>query len=140
VALFAAATGSAYAGDRSGGETQRIAAATKNAVSVARTFPGLLELGPQPALPRAGAADEFPSPARRRLDLYPQESSASAWLPALGNDGHGIRDQTPAEQFVRRVHREGLPVLRLWQNKAALLSLGFNNKGKPGLWITQKTR
>jgi hypothetical protein len=42
--------------------------------------------------------------------------------------------------FARRVHREGLPLARLWENKSALISLGLNKKGKPGLWIIQKIR
>jgi hypothetical protein len=41
-------------------------------------------------------------------------------------------------RFALRVHHEGLPLLRLWQTKSALLSLGLNPKGKPGLWLTQK--
>jgi hypothetical protein len=43
------------------------------------------------------------------------------------------------EELVLRFHREGLPIARLWENKSALVSLGFNPKGKPGLWLTQKT-
>jgi hypothetical protein len=35
--------------------------------------------------------------------------------------------------------RDGLPVARLWENKSTLLHLGLNQKGKPGLWIVQKT-
>jgi hypothetical protein len=42
------------------------------------------------------------------------------------------------EDFARRVHREGLPVARLWENKSALVSLGLNQRGKPGLWLVQK--
>jgi hypothetical protein len=42
------------------------------------------------------------------------------------------------EELLRRVHREGLPVARLWENKSALVSLGLNQRGKPGLWIIQK--
>jgi hypothetical protein len=44
-----------------------------------------------------------------------------------------------AEAFAQRFHREGLPVARLWENHAALVSLGLNQKGKPGLWVVQKT-
>jgi len=44
------------------------------------------------------------------------------------------------EEFAQRVHREGLPVARLWENKSALVHLGLNQKGKPGLWIVQKVR
>ena len=43
------------------------------------------------------------------------------------------------EELALRIHREGLPLARLWENKSALVSLGLNPKGKPGLWLTQKT-
>jgi len=73
----------------------------------------------------------FPSSLHRSALGYSQVSD----LPALGTQG-----QTPTrvEEFARRVHREGLPVARLWENKSALVSLGLNQKGKPGLWIIQK--
>jgi hypothetical protein len=44
-----------------------------------------------------------------------------------------------AEILARRIHREGLPVARLLETKSALLSVGLNQRGKPGLWLTQKT-
>jgi hypothetical protein len=44
-----------------------------------------------------------------------------------------------AEILARRIHREGLPVARLVETKSALLSIGLNQRGKPGLWLTQKT-
>jgi hypothetical protein len=59
-------------------------------------------------------------------------------LPALGTEGAQVRTQSRVEEFARRVHREGLPVARLWENKSALVSLGLNKKGKPGLWLIQK--
>jgi hypothetical protein len=61
-------------------------------------------------------------------------------LPGMGAEAPQKRIPGRAEEFVRRVHREGLPVARLWENKSALLSLGLNQKGKPGLWIIQKVR
>jgi hypothetical protein len=61
-------------------------------------------------------------------------------LPGMGAEAPQKRTPGRAEEFVRRVHREGLPVARLWENKSALLSLGLNQKGKPGLWIIQKVR
>ena len=61
-------------------------------------------------------------------------------LPALGADAGEVRVMSRAESFARRFHREGLPVARLWENHSALLSLGLNAKGKPGLWLVQKTR
>ena len=42
------------------------------------------------------------------------------------------------EELVQRAHREGVPVARLWENKSALLHLGLNQRGKPGLWLIQK--
>jgi hypothetical protein len=42
------------------------------------------------------------------------------------------------QAMVERFHREGLPVARLWQNHTALVSLGLNSKGKPGIWLVQK--
>jgi 6-phosphogluconate dehydrogenase len=44
-----------------------------------------------------------------------------------------------AEAFARRVDKEGLPVARLWETHSALVSIGLNPKGKPGLWLIQKT-
>jgi hypothetical protein len=58
-------------------------------------------------------------------------------LPALESMGTP-RIDSPMQALARRVHREGLPVARLWENKSALVSLGLNQKGKPGLWIIQK--
>jgi len=42
------------------------------------------------------------------------------------------------EEIARRMHREGVPLARLWESKSALVSLGLNQRGKPGLWIIQK--
>jgi hypothetical protein len=57
----------------------------------------------------------------------------------LGADVGEARVMSRAESFARRFHREGLPVARLWENHSALVSLGLNGKGKPGLWLVQKT-
>ena len=108
--------------------------------------------------PPAGAA----SAHRPQLDLRPPSTRspgdfAAAWadrpswghprapgsrdsnLPALGAEAGEARVMSRAESFARRFHREGLPVARLWENHSALLSLGLNAKGKPGLWLVQKT-
>jgi len=61
-------------------------------------------------------------------------------LPAFGAQAAPGRVPGRVEEFAQRVHREGLPVARVWENKSALLSLGLNQKGKPGLWIIQKIR
>jgi hypothetical protein len=75
----------------------------------------------------------FPSSLHRQT-LGAQEQIE---LPAMGTQS---RPPVPVQEFARRVRREGLPVARLWENKSALVSLGLNNKGKPGLWIIQKIR
>jgi hypothetical protein len=49
------------------------------------------------------------------------------------------RTPSRVEELALRFHREGLPLARLWETKSALVSLGLNPKGKPGLWLTQKT-
>lgn len=85
------------------------------------------------ALSAESKSTAFPSPRRQfsgsleRLDL-----------PSLGTEGAQERVPSRVEEFARRVHREGLPVARLWENKSALVSLGLNQKGKPGLWVIQK--
>jgi len=61
-------------------------------------------------------------------------------LPDLGANVTQSRVPSRAEEFARRVHREGVPVARLWENKSALVSLGLNERGKPGLWLVQKIR
>jgi hypothetical protein len=49
------------------------------------------------------------------------------------------KSRSPAEAFANRLHREGLPLARVWENKSAFVSLGLNQRGKPGLWLIQKT-
>jgi hypothetical protein len=49
-----------------------------------------------------------------------------------------FRTTSQAEILALRIHREGLPIARLLESKSALLSIGLNQRGKPGLWLTQK--
>jgi hypothetical protein len=42
------------------------------------------------------------------------------------------------ETWLHRARREGVPIARLWSSRSALLSIGLNQKGKPGLWLIQK--
>jgi hypothetical protein len=49
-----------------------------------------------------------------------------------------MRNRLDVQDFVRRVHQEGLPVARLLESKSALLHLGLSPRGKPGLWLVQK--
>ena len=80
----------------------------------------------------SAAERSFPS---RRPNLAAQEA---VQLPALGAEG--VRARPTVQEFVRRVRQEGLPVARLFEGKSALVHLGLNPKGKPGLWLVQKTR
>jgi hypothetical protein len=81
------------------------------------------------------SAASFPSGLHRHTMGQAEESD----LPALGVQAAQGRVPGRAEEFARRVHREGLPVARLWENRSALVSLGLNQRGKPGLWLIQKT-
>ena len=42
-------------------------------------------------------------------------------------------------QSARKIHREGVPLLRPWQNSKMFVSLGVNAKGVPGIYLVQKT-
>jgi len=97
-----------------------------------------LDLRPLSARELAGipaAPADRPSWGRPRTP-----GSRESNLPALEAGASEARAMSRAESFVRRVHREGLPVARLWENHSALVSLGLNAKGKPGLWLVQKIR
>ncbi|HWJ36007.1 MAG TPA: hypothetical protein VNR70_12105 [Steroidobacteraceae bacterium] len=89
---------------------------------------------------RPPAAREF---AVSALGRSTTETSSVVVKPAkhfsLGTTAGQGRDRNGAEAFARRFHREGLPVARLWENHSAFLGLGLNQKGKPGLWLVQKT-
>jgi hypothetical protein len=61
-------------------------------------------------------------------------------LPALGADKATPPSMSKPEELVRRFHREGLPVARLWESHNALVSLGLNSHGKPGIWLVQKIK
>ena len=80
----------------------------------------------------------FPSMAHRQNLAQPNLGQQERGeLPALGSDGMHARPTL--QDYVQRVHREGLPVARLFENKSALVHLGLSPKGKPGLWLGQKT-
>ncbi len=81
----------------------------------------------------ANGAATFRSFLHRRPAVAPEDA-----VPQEGAPVSNGRIRGPIEEFARRVHREGLPVARLWENRSALVSLGLNQKGKPGLWLVQK--
>jgi hypothetical protein len=77
----------------------------------------------------------------RYLDLGKSDLAADNRIQtrALGIGELKFRMMSQAETFTRRVRQEGLPIARLFESKSALLSIGLNKRGKPGLWFTQKT-
>jgi hypothetical protein len=99
-------------------------------------LPSAREIGAFPAASAAFTAASVDSPSWGRPRTPGNRDSN---LPALGADVGEARVMSRAESFARRFHREGLPVARLWENHSALVSLGLNGKGKPGLWLVQKT-
>jgi hypothetical protein len=79
----------------------------------------------------SSASANFPSAAHRQI-----AGSDAMRLPALGNT---LQSRNTMEDLARRVRHEGLPVARIFEGKSSLVHLGFNQKGKPGLWLVQKT-
>src|SRR5450755_5045448 len=99
--------------------------------------------------PKIGATASRPSlelrlPApTKSLDGYPSapsrtRSDSGSQAPSTFQLSFG-KSRSSTEEFVNRVHHEGLPLARLWENKSALVSLGLNQKGHAGLWLIQKT-
>jgi hypothetical protein len=88
---------------------------------------------PAPALDVAERPASFTAMAHRQSAV----SQEHIPLPGSSDD---MRSPRSVQDFVHRVHREGLPVARLFETKSALLHLGLSPKGKPGLWLVQKTR
>jgi hypothetical protein len=90
---------------------------------------------------RTPGSESFPS-AMHHVDVSKENPGASERYQSsgLGNAELNFRGMSDAETLVRRIHREGLPVARLWDSKSALLSIGLNQRGKPGIWLTQKVR
>jgi hypothetical protein len=89
---------------------------------------------PSPAVDVSEKISSFSSMSRRRS----VGSQEPAQLPTLGADA--MRSRPTLQEFVRRTRHEGLPVARLFETKSALVHLGLSPKGKPGLWLVQKTR
>jgi hypothetical protein len=87
---------------------------------------------PSLAVDVSDKASSFQSMSRRRSVV----SQELVQLPAWGADG--MRSRPGIQDFVRRLHCEGMPVARLFESKSALVHLGLSPKGKPGLWLVQK--
>jgi hypothetical protein len=75
----------------------------------------------------------FSSMSHQQMSISPEQGRFAKL------DSGPMHIQPSMQDRVRLFHRDGFPVARLWENKSALVHLGFNAKGKPGLWIVQKT-
>jgi hypothetical protein len=89
-----------------------------------------LDLRPPSEFRSAPPAESFPSVHRQVAE------SDTVRLPALGNT---TLTQNTMQDLARRVRHEGLPIARIFEGKSSLVHVGFNQKGKPGLWLVQKT-
>jgi hypothetical protein len=92
-----------------------------------------LDLSPPDIKPEPGAYSEVPFPSRPRAAGEAAAPTEATEAPEFHFQGSRVK------QLAERFHREGLPVARLWETHSALLSLGLNQRGKPGLWLIQKT-
>jgi hypothetical protein len=106
----------------------------------AREFPSLhtarlTNEAPRGARSMAHVSSDGLNSSDRFNDLGGEERFPSSLRFSVGQ----ARSMSRAETFARRFHREGLPLARLWETNSALVSLGLNQKGKPGLWLVQKT-
>jgi hypothetical protein len=87
---------------------------------------------------RAPVPHEFAGTQSQRYSTE-DKTGEDARLSGLGIAMSQNRGSNRPEAMVQRFHREGLPVTRLWEGHSGFLSLGLNPKGKPGLWLVQKT-
>jgi len=102
-----------------------------------------LRLSPLPAIGAArdsSGPEETFSSSLHRLDQLKFDRGDAIHSPrsSLDQGELGFRPVNPVEAIASRIRREGLPIARLWQSKSALLSIGLNQKGKPGLWLIKK--
>jgi hypothetical protein len=86
----------------------------------------------------AAALDRAVFPSARHTTEDTARGRLEDQLPSLGTDGLVARPMSRAEQLASRFRREGLPVARLFESRSALISLGLNQRGKPGIWLIQK--
>ncbi|HTB27595.1 MAG TPA: hypothetical protein VK715_01475 [Steroidobacteraceae bacterium] len=86
-------------------------------------------------LPAAGPP-AFPSARRASGDA--ERRGLREDFPSLASDLPAMRTMSRAEEIAHRFRHEGLPVARLFESRSALVSLGLNQRGKPGIWLIQK--
>ena len=99
-----------------------------------RTSPLHLDLrAPSQSLASEERASVFPSALTHRGFSPTQDTTQ---LPSLGAGNPRVR--APLPELARHIQHEGVPLARLWENHSALVHIGLNQRGKPGLWLVQK--
>ena len=69
---------------------------------------------------------------------YAEDGARSSNLGARALSFQEVSQAQALAQRLQHIHREGLPIARLWGSQSASLNIGLNQKGKPGLWFTRK--
>ncbi|MBS0578581.1 MAG: hypothetical protein JSR36_04900 [Proteobacteria bacterium] len=110
--------------------------------------PGLSLAAVRPHLAMAGPPQPLDTPRPAGVDLHVARGDPATEreepTPGLHNP-RGLHWQdgsapiSPAlVSLARNYHREGLPLVRLWQADRNMVSIGLNPRGVPGLYFTQK--
>jgi hypothetical protein len=84
------------------------------------------------------AVDGLAFPSVRHTSDDAARGRPEEQLPSFGTEGLVAHPMSRAQQLATRFRREGLPVARLFESHSALVSLGLNQRGKPGIWLIQK--
>jgi hypothetical protein len=87
---------------------------------------------------RAPTPQEFATAPSQRYSTE-DKAAEDGRLSALGAAMSRNPGSNRPEAMVQRFRHEGLPVARLWEGHTGFVSLGLNPKGKPGIWLIQKT-
>lgn len=66
--------------------------------------------------------------------------SAAAPGPNLASSVKITWSRPPMEAIAEKARHEGVPIVHLWENSHALLHVGVNRRGVPGIYLVQKTR
>ena len=75
----------------------------------------------------------------KRSSMSTMANESSTTSNVAQSLGSARWDDTPQViQAAKQFKRRGLPLVHLWESDHALLALGLNQRGKPGLYITQK--
>jgi hypothetical protein len=93
------------------------------------------------------ASASFPSAIHHsdlgKTDLGGEDRGAEDRMrpAAFGADAVSVQEKSQAQiitQRIQHIHRDGLAIAHLWESKSSALNIGLNQRGKPGLWFTQR--